>query len=254
MAPSVRFVAYTVIQRQQRLIDQHPDTHRQVLLRKYPQLVSTKLGDGTSVTRTPAAAQRAAAARDASAAQVCSFWGYPFSGSNSSKAAPGRSPDASELASTFHFAGCVVHAVLDPPVLLQAWERAAQQVQKEELGRCRAVLAAGRDSCSEGAHAWFPLPSMVCLACGSRAVTYLVLPRPTLEHLDSAVEHAYASLRVAGEDAVSQHISPVEQHALQRCVCEGVHAMMANLAMVMIPLHCSWAQVYGSQALVKAMS
>ena len=43
---------------------------RQVLLRKYPKLCSTRLPDGKVITRTPAAAQRAAAAYQAAAAQV----------------------------------------------------------------------------------------------------------------------------------------------------------------------------------------
>ena len=43
---------------------------RQVLLRKYPKLCSTRLSDGKVITRTPAAAQRAAAAYQAAAAQV----------------------------------------------------------------------------------------------------------------------------------------------------------------------------------------
>lgn len=36
-----------------------------------------------------------------------------------------------------------------------------------------------------------------------------------------AVEYAYAGVRIAGEDAVSQDVSMAEQHALQRC---GLHA------------------------------
>lgn len=95
----------------------------------------------------------------------------------------------------------------------QAREKAGIQVQDEEMVRCRAIVAAGRSSCSAGVrpNAQHSTRCMTQLR-GRGALLWGDSRRGVLVYTG---EYAYAAMRVAGEDAVSQEVSMDAQRSLQ---------------------------------------